>query len=148
MGSGKVKKDKDIGHAIFRNRPPAICIRVIASSRTGRQPIRPTSAHNFTSRGAAGSDKLNLVVVAHSDQEQSMAIDFSAVNWLYVVIMAVFAFVASLLGVLISFRNRVGGALLAAILFAAMYVVWNYYPHPQIQLPIVPPTAYSTPSGG
>jgi lipopolysaccharide export LptBFGC system permease protein LptF len=115
----------------------------------GCQPrIRPTSAHNFTSRGAAGSDKLNVVVAAHSDQEQSMAIDFSAVNWLYVVIMAVFAFVASLLGGLISFRNRVGGALLAAILFAAMYVVWNYYPHPQIQLPIVPPTAYSTPSGG
>ena len=75
-----------------------------------------------------------------------MAIDFSTVNWLYVAIMAVFAFVASLLGGLISFRNRIGGALLAAILFAAMYVVWNYYPHPQIQLPIV--TAYSTPSGG
>jgi lipopolysaccharide export LptBFGC system permease protein LptF len=109
---------------------------------------RPTSAHNFASRGAAGSDKLTPVVAALSDQEQSMAIDFSAVNWLYVVIMAVFAFVASLLGGLISFRNRIGGALLAAILFAAMYVVWNYYPHPQIQLPIVPPTAYSTPSGG
>jgi hypothetical protein len=75
-----------------------------------------------------------------------MAIDFSSVNWLYVAIMAVFAFVAALLGGLISFRNRVGGALLAAILFAAMYVVWNYYPHPQLQLPIV--NAYSYPSGG
>jgi lipopolysaccharide export LptBFGC system permease protein LptF len=75
-----------------------------------------------------------------------MAIDLSAVNWLYVAIMAVFVFVAALLGGLISFRNRIGGALLAAILFAAMYVVWNYYPHPQIALPIV--TAYSTPSGG
>ncbi len=75
-----------------------------------------------------------------------MAIDFSNVNWLYVAIMAVFAFVAALLGGLISFRNRVGGALLAAILFAAMYVFWNYYPHPQIQLPIV--SAYSYPSGG
>ncbi|MGB3743927.1 MAG: hypothetical protein WBD11_05255 [Xanthobacteraceae bacterium] len=75
-----------------------------------------------------------------------MAIDFSSVNWLYVAIMAVFAFVAALLGGLISFRNRVGGALLAAILFAAMYVAWNYYPHPQIQLPIV--GAYSYPSGG
>jgi lipopolysaccharide export LptBFGC system permease protein LptF len=81
-----------------------------------------------------------------SDQEQSMAIDLSTVNWTYVAIMAVFAFVAALLGGLISFRNRLGGALLAAILFAAMYVVWNYYPHPQIQLPIV--TGYSTPSGG
>jgi lipopolysaccharide export LptBFGC system permease protein LptF len=77
-----------------------------------------------------------------------MPIDLSTVNWLYVAIMAVFAFVASLLGGLISFRNRIGGALLAAILFAAMYVVWNYYPHPQIQLPIVPSNAYSMPPGG
>ena len=38
--------------------------------------------------------------------------------------------------------------LLAAILFAAMYVVWNYYPHPQIQLPIVPGNAYSMPPAG
>jgi lipopolysaccharide export LptBFGC system permease protein LptF len=120
------------------------------SVQSNRAPTAPssTSAHNFTSRDAAGSDKLNRVIAALSDQEQSMAIDFSTVNWLYVAIMAVFAFVASLLGGLISFRNRIGGALLAAILFAAMYVVWNYYPHPQIQLPIVPPTAYSTPSGG
>jgi len=101
-------------------------------------------ARNLISRGAAASDKLNGV--AGCQQEQTMAIDLSAVNWLYVAIMAVFAFVAALLGGLISFRNRIGGALLAGILFAAMYVVWNYYPHPQIALPIV--TAYSTPSGG
>jgi hypothetical protein len=72
-----------------------------------------------------------------------MAIDLSTVNWIFVAIMAVFAFVAALLGGLISFRNRVGGALIAAILFAAMYVGWNYYPHPQIPLPIV--TTYATP---
>ena len=75
-----------------------------------------------------------------------MAIDLSTVNWLYVTIMGVFAFVASLLGGLISFRSRIGGALLAAIFLAAMYVAWNYYPHPQIQLPIV--TAYTYPPGG
>jgi lipopolysaccharide export LptBFGC system permease protein LptF len=73
-------------------------------------------------------------------------IDLSAVNWLYVAIMAAFAFVAALLGGLISFRNRIGGALIAAILFAAMYVLWNYYPHPNIQLPIV--TTYSYPASG
>jgi lipopolysaccharide export LptBFGC system permease protein LptF len=75
-----------------------------------------------------------------------MPIDLSAVNWTYVALMAAFAFVASLIGSILSFRNRIGGALLAAILFAAMYVMWNYYPHPQIQLPIV--TTYSYPSGG
>ncbi|MFZ0424060.1 MAG: hypothetical protein WAL80_14380 [Xanthobacteraceae bacterium] len=66
-----------------------------------------------------------------------MPIDLSAVNWIYVVLMAGFAFVAALLGSLISFRNRIGAALIAAILFAAMFVAWNYYPHPHIQLPIV-----------
>ena len=75
-----------------------------------------------------------------------MAIDLSTVNWIFVALMAGFVFVAALLGSLISFRNRVGGALIAAILFAAMYVGWSYYPHPQIQLPIV--TTYAYPSGG
>jgi len=75
-----------------------------------------------------------------------MPIDLSTVNWIFVALMAGFAFVAALLGSLISFRNRVGGAVIAAILFAAMYVAWNYYPHPQIQLPIV--ATYATPSGG
>jgi hypothetical protein len=79
-------------------------------------------------------------------QEQKMAIDLTTVNWIYVALMAGFAFVAALLGSVISFRNRVGGALVAAILFAAMYVAWNYYPHPQIQLPIV--TTYSYPPSG
>ena len=35
-----------------------------------------------------------------------MLIDLSTVNWLFVVLMAVFAFVAALLGSLIAFRNR------------------------------------------
>jgi hypothetical protein len=101
------------------------------------------------SRAAVRSDKLNVIVAAvRFDKEQAMPIDLSTVNWLYVGIMAAFAFVASLLGGLISFRNRIGGAFLAAILFAAMYVAWNYYPHPQIQLPIVPGNAYSMPPGG
>jgi lipopolysaccharide export LptBFGC system permease protein LptF len=73
-------------------------------------------------------------------------IDLSAVNWLYVALMAGFAFVAALLGGVISFNNRIGGALIAAILFAVFYVIWNYYPHPKIQLPIV--TTYSYPASG
>ena len=43
-----------------------------------------------------------------------MAIDLTTVNWIYVALMAGFAFVAALLGSVISFRNRVGGALVAA----------------------------------
>jgi len=64
------------------------------------------------------------------------AIDLSTVNWLYVALMAAFVFVAALLGSVISFRNRVGGAVLAAILFAAAFVYWTYYPHPNLPGPI------------
>jgi hypothetical protein len=75
-----------------------------------------------------------------------MSIDLSTVNWTYVALMAAFVFVATFVGGIISFRNRVGAAVVAAILFAAMFVAWNYYPHPQIQLPII--GTYATPGGG
>ncbi|MGO9699036.1 MAG: hypothetical protein ACLPX7_07225 [Xanthobacteraceae bacterium] len=58
-----------------------------------------------------------------------MPIDFSAVNWAFVGLMTLLAFVAALLGSLIAFRNRFLGAIIAAILFAAGFVAWNYYPH-------------------
>jgi hypothetical protein len=76
-----------------------------------------------------------------------MPIDWSAVNWLYVAIMAAFVFVAAFIGNIVSFGSRISGALLTAFLFAAMYVMWNYYPHPQIQLPIVTTYSYPPTSG-
>ena len=74
-----------------------------------------------------------------------MPIDLSAVNWIYVLLMAGFAFVAALLGSLISFSNRFWGAVIAGILFAAAFVLWNYYPHPTLPLPII--STYTTPAG-
>jgi hypothetical protein len=65
-----------------------------------------------------------------------MPVDLSNVNWLFVVLMAVMAFVAALLGSLIAFRNRFAGAILAGILFAIGFIAWNYYPH-SFGLPIV-----------
>ena len=65
-----------------------------------------------------------------------MAIDLSTVNWIYVALMAAFVFVVALLGSIISFRNRVGGAVIAAILFAVAFVYWTYYPHPGLPGPI------------
>jgi hypothetical protein len=73
---------------------------------------------------------------AARNQEQEMPIDLSSVNWLFVALMAVLAFVAALLGSLIAFRNRFAGAVIAAILFAAGFVAWNYYPH-NFGLPII-----------
>jgi len=61
--------------------------------------------------------------------------------------MAGFVFVAAFIGNLFTFGSRIGGALLTAVLFAAMYVMWNYYPHPQIQLPIVTTYSYPPTSG-
>lgn len=58
-----------------------------------------------------------------------MPIDLSAVNWVFVGLMTLLAFVAALLGSLIAFRNRFLGAIIAAILFAAGFIAWNYYPH-------------------
>jgi hypothetical protein len=69
-------------------------------------------------------------------QEHLMPIDLSSVNWLFVALMAVLAFVAALLGSLIAFRNRFVGAILAGVLFAVGFVAWNYYPH-SFGLPII-----------
>lgn len=57
-----------------------------------------------------------------------MPIDLAQVNWLYVAILSVFVFIAALLGSIISFRNKVGGAIIAALLFAAVFVFWTHYP--------------------
>jgi hypothetical protein len=62
--------------------------------------------------------------------------DFSTVNWVFVGLMAVAAFVTALLGSLIAYRNRVVGSIVAGILFGIFFVLWNYYPH-NFGLPIV-----------
>ena len=64
-----------------------------------------------------------------------MPIDLGQVDWLYVAVLAVFAFVANLVANLLSFNRRVFGAVLAAALFAAIFVFWSYYPH---GLPLLP----------
>jgi hypothetical protein len=68
-----------------------------------------------------------------------MSIDLSSVDWVFTGLMTALAFVAALLGSLIAFRNRLFGAILAAILFAAGFVAWNYYPH-AFGLPILKAT--------
>ncbi|HTT49541.1 MAG TPA: hypothetical protein VMG39_16245 [Pseudolabrys sp.] len=67
----------------------------------------------------------------------SMPIDLATVDWLYVVILAVFVFFATLIGSLLSFGRRFLTALLSTILFVAAFVFWTYYPH-HLPLPIVP----------
>jgi hypothetical protein len=58
-----------------------------------------------------------------------MPIDLGQVDWLYVAVLAVFAFAANVVANLLSFKRRGIAAILAAVLFAAIFVFWTYYPH-------------------
>jgi len=58
-----------------------------------------------------------------------MPIDLAQVDWLYVAVLAVFVFVANVVANLLSFDRRWLGAVLAAAVFAAIFVFWTYYPH-------------------
>jgi len=64
-----------------------------------------------------------------------MPIDLAAVNWLYVAVLAVFVFVATLVGNLLTFGHRGMAALLSTLAFVAMFVMWTYYPH-HLPLPL------------
>jgi len=59
----------------------------------------------------------------------SIPIDWANVNWLYVAVLAIFVFFATLIGNLLSFGRRGFAAFLSAVLFAAAFVFWTYYPH-------------------
>ncbi len=59
----------------------------------------------------------------------AIPIDFATVNWTYVAILSVFVLVASFIANLLAFNSRGIGAILAAVLFAAMFIAWSYYPH-------------------
>jgi hypothetical protein len=59
----------------------------------------------------------------------TIAIDWANVNWLYVTVLAIFVFFSTMIGALLSFRDVFYGAVLSALLFAAAFIFWNYYPH-------------------
>jgi hypothetical protein len=56
-------------------------------------------------------------------------IDFAQVNWIYVGVLSVFVFFASVVGNLLAFNHRGTAAIIAALIFAALFVFWTYYPH-------------------
>ena len=56
-------------------------------------------------------------------------IDWANVNWLYVIVLSVIVFFSTLLCTL-AFR----GAVMSALVFAAAFVFYTYYPH-GLQLP-------------
>jgi hypothetical protein len=58
-----------------------------------------------------------------------MSIDWASVNWGYVALLSGFTFIAALVANFITFRHRLAAAILAAVLFAAIFVLATYYPH-------------------
>lgn len=58
-----------------------------------------------------------------------MPIDLAQVDWLYVILLAVFVLVASGIGNLLSFNHRGFAAVLSAAIFAVGFLFWTYYPH-------------------
>ena len=66
-----------------------------------------------------------------------MPIDLASVDWLYVIVLALFVFVAALFGNLLAFGRAVMGGVLSAVFFAAIFVLWTYYPH---HVPLLPKT--------
>jgi hypothetical protein len=58
-----------------------------------------------------------------------MSLDWASVNWAYVALLSGFAFIAALVANVITFGHRLFGAILTALLFAAVFVFATYYPH-------------------
>jgi hypothetical protein len=58
-----------------------------------------------------------------------MTIDWSTVNWAYVVLLSAFVLISALIGNYITFRHRAAGAIVTTLLFAALFVFATYYPH-------------------
>ncbi len=58
----------------------------------------------------------------------TVPIDWASVNWLYVAVLAGFVFFSTLIGVFLS-KDAFSSAVVSALLFAAAFVFWTYYPH-------------------
>src|SRR5262245_23742735 len=63
------------------------------------------------------------------DMLTDLPIDWANVNWHYVIALVLLVFVCTLIGTSLSFRRTFFGAVLTALLFAAAFVYWTYYPH-------------------
>ena len=61
-----------------------------------------------------------------------MPINWADIPWPALGLLAALTFVASLIGHWLS-RNAFVGAIIAVIIFVAVYVFWDFYPHGLVQ---------------
>jgi hypothetical protein len=55
-------------------------------------------------------------------------IEFATLPWLAIGLLAALCFVSSLIGHSLT-RNAFVGAIIATVIFIAIYIGWDYYPH-------------------
>ncbi|HXE86069.1 MAG TPA: hypothetical protein VN524_04610 [Hyphomicrobiaceae bacterium] len=55
-------------------------------------------------------------------------IDFASLPWQAIGLLAALTFISSLIGHSLT-RNAFVGAIIATVIFIAVYVAWDYYPH-------------------
>ena len=67
----------------------------------------------------------------------NLPIDWASVSWLYIVLLALFAFLCALIGNAIAFKRLILGAVLSTLLFVTGFFFWTYYPH-NLPLPTSP----------
>jgi hypothetical protein len=70
-----------------------------------------------------------IIVVLRRRNFMELPIDWATVNWPYVIVLSLIVFACTLVGTSLTFRHIFGGAVITALLFAAAYVFWTYYPH-------------------
>jgi hypothetical protein len=66
-----------------------------------------------------------------------LGIEFGSLPWQAIGLLSALAFLSSLIGHSLT-RNAFVGAIIATIIFAAIYIAWDFYPHgylPGIRFP-------------
>jgi hypothetical protein len=63
-----------------------------------------------------------------TDRSIAMPINWADIPWTAVGLLAALTFVSSLIGHSLT-RNAFVGAIIAVIIFVAVYVFWDFYPH-------------------
>ena len=72
----------------------------------------------------------------------ALPIDWTNVNWDYLIHLILLVFVCTFIGTALSFKRTFLGCVLTALLFGTAFMYWTYYPH---NLPL--PTLTTAPNG-
>jgi len=69
----------------------------------------------------------------------NLPFDLATVDWVMVAIYSGIAFIAAIIGNAIAFGNRFFGAVLTAVFFAVLFVLWHYWLAGVVMPPAAPP---------